>query len=1150
MRTSSTAASYPGRDRGRMPRVGIMILFFFCLAGFTGYGQAVTLNVKNAPLENVFKSLEKQSGYTFAYLGLTNTRPVTLTVKDQPFRLVLDSILRDQPYEYTIVQHTVAVRRKTPAAELVQEKVGGVLMAGQIIGTVLDTTYMPLADASVMISGAKGGTHTDQRGKFVLKNTAIADSDVVIEISYTGYETQHRRIRKGDGSTASLIVLHSSMSVLDQIEVVAYGTSTQRYNVGSIATVTAKEIEKQPVNNVLEALQGQVAGLQITATTGAPGGMVLAQIRGQNTLPAVGSVQGKITLPSYNQPFFVIDGIPFAPQNNSLLGPLSGSVTLTAASGPNNYGGISPLNSINPLDIESVTVLKDADATAIYGSRGANGVILINTKKGQAGKLRTSVVMSGGPTTAARNVKMMNTRQYLQMRHEALANSNDTPSVTTSDFDLLVFDTTRDANIYHRLFEKVAQRLGTNISVSGGTNYSSFSFGVGYNYNTFTVPFHFFNRGYSLHASYSIRSANGRLSLALSSSLAYGQNNAAGGGGLSALTLPPDFPEFLDSKGNLGWSYHGLSFSRMGTPNYYAAFRNPANFSSYTLTESANLNYLLLPGLNLGGTFGVSRLQAEGYSATKLANQDPAVQPVASASFLTNTSTNIDIEPQLNYARSFGKLRISALLGGTYSKDQKAATAMQGYNYTNDNLLPYISAAAVVSASQTSDYNYTSKYAGYFSRLGFIWDKRYIINLSGNLNGSSLFGPEHRWGKFWSAGGGWIFSETGLIKRSMPWLSFGKLTGNYGVTGSAGVSPYLYQQNWAIVPSSLFQGSRFYNVQNLFSPDFHWSSTRGLNSSLTLGFFHDRIVLDLTGYVKHTGDQLSTTTLPSQTGFQSVVDNAPYSIQNSGWEISVRGSSFTIGSGKHPFTLNAPSFNTFKNYNKISAVPLNSPYAGIYVQGKEVTAQPFVKFAGVDPATGQFQYYKADGKTLTSLPLTASALLPKKPGDANQWYSLGVPKLSFGFGDGFSWNGIGVSFTGVYIKQMGYSYLNTLYGVTAPGFPNKNVPAFVLGKQWQKPGDIKPLQGFFEGAKPGLGYLTYSTAIVTPVNYLRINNLSVNYVVPPASIRKLGLASLVVAVNCQNPFTITNYKVGDPQTQTYTNIPPQRVISGNISITF
>src|SRR6202000_2422 len=163
-------------------------------------------------------------------------------------------------------------------------------------------------DASVMIKGAKEGTQTDQRGKFVLKGTAVADSDVVIVISYTGYVTQQKRIRKGDGTVANFIILRNSVSQLDQIEIIGYGTTTQRYNVGSVPTVTAKDIEKQPVTNVLEALQGQVAGLNVTVTNGAPGSMVLTQIRGQNTLAPTIVSPGVITQDQYNQPLYIIDG--------------------------------------------------------------------------------------------------------------------------------------------------------------------------------------------------------------------------------------------------------------------------------------------------------------------------------------------------------------------------------------------------------------------------------------------------------------------------------------------------------------------------------------------------------------------------------------------------------------------------------------------------------------------------------------------------------------------------------------------------------------------------------------------------------------------------------------------------------------------------
>ena len=1128
---------------------GVLLLVVFFLIGKAGRAQTVTLSVRNNTLESVFKEMERQSGYTFVYPALGGSRPVTLIVKDEPLRKALDSALRGQPFEYSIVQHTVAVRRKAMSSEA--SEATAPTATGVIAGTVMDSTFTPLADASVLVKGTEIGKHTDDHGKFLLKGTAVADSNVTLIISYTGYETQRRLIPKGDAAP-SIIILHSSVSQLDQIEIVAYGTTTQRYNVGQMAVITARDIEKQPVNNVLEALQGQVAGLQVTPTNGAPGGMVLAQIRGQNTLPPSTAASGQITFPNYNQPLFIIDGIPFAPQNNSLLGDAIGPSFLSVgagASGANNYGGISPLNSINPLDIESVTVLKDADATAIYGSRAGNGVILINTKKGKAGKLNTSVSFGDGPTSAARRVKMMNTSQYLQMRHEALANSGLTPSLNNGDYDLLLFDTTRDVDFYHTYYNKEAQHLNSNVSLSGGTNNSSFLVSLGYGYNSFTVSAPFYDKRYSLHTAYQVRSADSRLSVALSSDYSYGRNYAAAGGGGSDITsLAPDFPAFLDSKHDLLWSYKGYSFSNLyGNP--YAAFLDPAIVNIYNLKESAQLSYLLFRGLSIGGTFGLSRQESDVFTANTIASEDPAIHPLASANFITSSQTDIDLEPQINYSRIFGKLRVNAGLGGTYLKSQIAQELQAGTDYTNDNLLGYIAAAPTINIIQSPSYNYTSKYAGLFSRLNFIWDNRYILNFTGNLDGSSLFGPSYRWGKFGSAGAGWIFTETQLVKRSIPWLSFGKISGNYGLTGGNSVAPYQYQQNWAIA-SDLYQGSRFFTVTNLYSPDFHWSMNRQVSGTLSLGFFRDKLIVDLSSYYKRSENQLLDLNLPTQTGFGSVVDNAPYTVVNYGWELTIHGGSFA-GDNSRSFVWNAPSFNMAKNYNKIVDIAPNSPYAGIYVNGQPVTSQVFIKYAGVSPTTGQFQYYTADGKTLTNSPNTRSAFLAKAPGDENQWRNVGIPTIQFGFGDGFSWKGISVSFFGQFTKMLGYNYLKTLYGGGTPGNPGVNQPAFILGKQWQGAGDVKPLAKFSEKT-PLLTTipLASSTAVISDDTYFRISNLSISYTVPASVLRKFGLASLRFNLNCQNPLTITDYKIGDPQTQSFNAIPPQRVINGGVNLSF
>ena len=1118
-------------------------------------GQNVSLSLKNAPLEKAFPEIKRQTGYTFVYADdmLKKANHVSVECTNVPLEQALTLCFTNQPFTFTIIEKTIVVKPREPAVTGATDVAASPAPPGPIKGKILSENG-PLKGASVTSKKTHKGTSTDEQGNFTL--TGILDTDT-LTASYIGYESQEVPVKHAINGTL-FVVLKTSVNSLDEMEVIAYGTTTQRYTVGSIATVTSKDIERQPVANPLEALAGRVAGLQVTSTSGAPGSMVLTQIRGQNTLPQT-MAGAYVSLAYYNQPLYIIDGIPFAAQNNSLAGYLQ-----SVSAGPsstfynNTYGGISPLNSINPLDIESITVLKDADATAIYGSRGANGVLLINTKKGKAGKSTLNVSINTGPTTASRHVAMMNTRQYLQMRREALNNDGKTPSIADADYDLQLFDSTKNTDWAKQLLGKTAQNTDVHIGLSGGASALSYRVGAGYTRSGFNYPGNFADQRYSLNSDFRIQSPNNKLTLDLASVLSYDDSrNSSGVSTFGLLNLPPNFPNLLDSAGNLLWSYKGYSLSQLSNGsnnNYYAGLRQPYRTQNYTLNESLHWAYSVLKGLSLEGIIGYSRVQANGYSATPIASQSPATGTVhGTANFQTLTKESIDIEPQLRYNRTFGRARLDVLIGGTYQKDVSGSQYISGNNYTNDALLNSLTGASSYSIIAS---NLVDKYVAGFGRANLIWNNRYIVNLTGNVNGSSLFGPGHRFGNFGSAGAGWIFSETKWVKQTAPWLSFGKLTANYGITGTNNVSPYQYQPNWASSgSSSTYQGSIVYNPENLYDPDFHWATKHDYNSHLALGFFRDWLLIDLGGYLNWTGDQLLASPLPGQAGFPTVTENAPFTLQNKGWEVTIRaGNTHLQGSDRDKFIWLAPSFNISRNYNKVSKVDPNSTYAAIYRKGYSGTATPFVKSLGVDSATGLFQYLKADGKTITTAPNTLSAFT--SGGDANQMIDL-APTINLGFADGFSWKGFTVNFHGLFVKQKGFSYLNSVYtfngSFISPGLPSTNMPALISGKEWQKPGDHAILQRFTSDLGTGIGTdLTFgrSTAAITDASYFRIDNLDISYQVPGRWIHRLGMTNCLINLRCRNLLTITSYQVGDPATQNIYSIPPQRVFSGGVNLTF
>ena len=376
-------------------------------------------------------------------------RPVTIQLTEASIDQAMTECLKDQPFSYHIVDGMVVIQTQPPASASAPPP-------GDIHGRVTDSLGNPLFGANVSVKGSRQGAQTDKDGYFDLKGLS---SNATLVVSYTGYTSREVKL---NGKNLVEIMLFHRISPLDAIQVIPYGTVTKRLSVGNIATVTSKEIEEQPVTSVLEALEGRVPGLVITQNTGVPGGSFSVLIRGQNSI-----LNG-------TDPYYVIDGVPY----NSQLP----ATPLNA-----NLLGGSPLNYINPFDIESVEVLKDAEATAIYGSKAANGAILITTKKGKAGPMHVDVSFNTGFTNPARTRPVLNTPQYLNMRHEAFYNdsmANPGAGITPGPGDHDIngdWDSTRNVNWPKILANKPAQYTDAEASVSGGTANVQFLLGAGYN---------------------------------------------------------------------------------------------------------------------------------------------------------------------------------------------------------------------------------------------------------------------------------------------------------------------------------------------------------------------------------------------------------------------------------------------------------------------------------------------------------------------------------------------------------------------------------------------------------------------------------------------------------------------------------------------
>jgi TonB-linked SusC/RagA family outer membrane protein len=898
--------------------------------------------------------------------------------------------------------------------------------------------------------------------------------------------------------------------------VIAYGTVTKRFNTGNVATVKAEEISRQPVTNLLDALSGLVPGLLITQQNGLPGSNFKVELRGQN------SVNG-------GEPLYIVDGIPYA---SNALGQVAGGLMLalnklqqTGNASEAGVMGLSPLNSINPADIASIDVLKDGDATAIYGSRGANGVILITTKKGKTGAPSVSAGIYQGITNLSKRPKFLSRDQYLAGRREVFRNDGTTPG--TSDYDLNgTWDSTRDYNLADEMIKSTSTTNG-QLSISGGNGQTQFMAGV--NYSKVSPPYdgNFSDKRIGANFNISSSAFNNKFRFMFSGSYGVDNNTLPGMSTFGTLNLPPVYPAFHKADGTLNW--WGTSAS-----NPYAQLLKSYNAVTRMLISNISLSYQLMQGLELKSNLGYTYSQFNEFRQNPLSSMNPLLgNNISSALWGRNGGSTWIFEPSLDYKRRLYGGTINVLLGATMQENVREGQTTSAYNFLSDAALTNINAAA-----QTLLNNNYSKYhyAAVFGRINYIFQEKYVLNLTGRRDGSSRFAPDRRVSNFGAIGGAWIFGEEAAVKKLLPFLSFAKLRGSYGLTGNDGIGDYRYLSTYTIGNTN-----KYYNLPGLlptrlYSTDYSWESNRKLEGGLELGFIKDRILLSVSWFRNRCSNQLVDLTMPPTAGIGSIQANLPALIQNQGWEFELRTKNLDKGS----FTWSS-SFNLSFTRNKLLDYPglATSPNANRFVVGQPLSLTKLYQGAGVDPLTGLYQFRKADGSVAT-LGLLATDMMVLRNTNPDFYGMLN---------NAFKYKGWQLNVTFRFMKQTGKNILFTS-GQSAPFTSPANIPTFFLDQaHWQKPGDIAKVQKYSNAGFSGAAYSSagQSDMAYTDASFIRCKNVALSYQFSQSWLKRLHVSGANLFCNVQNLFTISGYLGYDPETQG-TNLPPMRTIAWGLQL--
>lgn len=1099
----------------------LLILFtvITCLqASARSYGQTVSLSLQNAPLEKVFKEIKKQTGYSFVYTRaqLKNTLPITYQVKNGSLKDVLEQCFRNQPLSFVIEDKYIVVQTKatTVPPPTTQQ------LAMTIAGKVMNEDGEVLPGATVNAKKSNKATSTNERGEFILKNI---DENEVLVITSIGYYKEEIEI---DKRNYLLIKLRVAIGTLDETIVMAYGKTSRRLNTGNITKVTAEEIERQPVSNPLAALQGRVPGLFISQTSGVPGSSFSVAIRGRTTLdPSL----------SRNDPLFVIDGVPFEPGN------LATNQLRSAANKPRNttQGGLSPFNTINPMDIESIEVLKDADATAIYGSRGANGVILITTKKGKSGRTSVSINIYNGWSRVTRPMDLLNTKQYLQMRREAILNDGFTPQATNGAFsngyapDILVWDTTKFVDYKKLVIGNTAMKTDANLSLSGGKENTQFLISASYHRETNVFSSNLTDKRASLNFNITHKSSDKKFTIQLSGFYSNDQNNLIQNDLTQYINLPPNF-DMYDSSGKPNWIQKGIAINNLNFLfSSVPAAELLKKYSSVNdnLLGNLQLSYRITKYLIFRSSLGYNKFGSDEESSTPKASLNPLLNALASASFGNSVSKSWIIEPNLEYTRSLKVGRINILLGSTLQERKTKAENIIATDYTSDLLLSSVNAAGQIRATNNhSQYRYTA----FFGRINYNILDKYIINLSGRRDGSSRFGPANRFTNFGAVGIAWIFSNEKLINEDIAFISFGKIRASYGITGNDQIGDYRYLDLWSS-SGTPYQAMPGLIPASLFNPAYQWEKNKKFETAIDLGLAKDIILFSAAFSINRSNNQLINYKLPNQTGFSSVIQNFPATVQNTTWELTVTSKNVTTENFRWTSSLNV----TIPN-NKLVSFPglATSSYASLYKEGQSLNLIRLYQYEGVDPATGIYKVTDVNRDGIYN----AEDFLFSKNID---------PKYYGGLQNILSYKSFDFSFLFEFRKQWGRNYLAVL-GNNQPGLA-ANQPNIVLNR-WQNPGDIANVQKFtssFAGAAAyGAAYLNNSDGSYSDASFVRLKNLSLSWLMPKQWLNRLHMESAKIYLQSQNLFVLTDYLGSDPETQDIFVLPPLKTVALGIQVKF
>jgi TonB-linked SusC/RagA family outer membrane protein len=1097
----------------------------------------LSLAMKDAPVSLVFQEIEKQTNFRFLYRNeMVEDQIVTVDARNLSIENVLDQALKDVRVEYQILDNNLIVITPSRVERVAQQlQVKGVVTSG--------TDNTPLPGVNVVEKGTQNGVVTDLNGKFSI---TLNDPSSVLVFSFVGFLTEEVAVA---GLTSIDVVLVEDIQKLDEIIVIGYGTTKKSDLTGAVASVSEETLRSSVSTNIDQALQGRVAGVQVTQNSGQPGGATSIRIRGAS------SITGS------SEPLYVVDGIPF-----------QGDATSTAgfdwAGGANGQSKVNPLSTINPNDIVNIEVLKDASASAIYGSRAANGVVLVTTKRGKQGTGTLSYSMYYALQNLPKKLEMMNLQEFADYQVQIAEELSLQPNERYLDPSLLGKGTDWQDEVFDPAWTGSHQ-----LSVTGGTEKTDYAISGGY----------YKQEGIIIGSNF--KRFTGRINLnsqvkdwiKVGGNLAYAKTSEKitlndGGDGviMNALLMQPDIPVK-----NMDGEYAGPDVTYAGSnynPVALALLRNNT-LNRERIMANIYGDATIIKGLTFRTELGFDNNNSINvafhptYQFGAIKNDVNKMRQRDENSFFWIWKN------YLTYALALAeKHNITAMAGTEAQKSQWEGTDVTKEGFTSNDI--HVLSQGDNTTSRTNGWKGASSIVSYFGRFNYNYADRYLLTFTLRADGSSKFGSNNKWGYFPSGSFAWRVSNEAFMKN-IDFIHNMKIRLGYGLVGNQAIDNYLYGSSMVTKDSPF---GTTYRMEKISNPDLKWESTAMYNIGLDLAILQGRVDMTFDWFNKQTEDMLLQLSVPSYLGGPNNWEDiaAPYAnvgkMENKGYEISVNSRNINRGKFTWSTTLTYSHVkNLVKELDDESSVYWGSLYwySEFQTATKTCVGQPLGVFYGYE-TEGIFANADdirnhatqiVDPETVTEENPNGENLINKTTGvwigdikfrdrngdgivNTDDQTIIGDPNPEFTFGLNNSVTYGPVDFSIYLSGSYGADILNySRVSIEGQTSVYSNQAKTVTGRAqyaYTDPGGLTTDPDNVTLANPGTDMPRFATNDVNRNNrmsdrfiedgsYLRVQNLTLAYTFPGKWTQKIRMSRLRLYINAQNLYTLTNYSGYDPE---------------------